>query len=101
MDCFITADAWLIKEKVKQLTGEEVDSPFELFQEVKKYLRPLPPEPFKMGQTDSKVIDIRRRTKVGRNDPCPCGSVKKYKKCCGGEPMVVTRATNDNSERTD
>ena len=23
-------------------------------------------------------------TKVGRNDPCPCGSGKKYKKCCGG-----------------
>ncbi len=25
----------------------------------------------------------RVRTKVGRNDPCPCGSGKKYKKCCG------------------
>ncbi|MBS49509.1 MAG: YecA family protein [Sphingobium sp.] len=24
-----------------------------------------------------------RRTKVGRNDRCPCGSGKKYKKCCG------------------
>lgn len=24
-----------------------------------------------------------RRTKVGRNDPCPCGSRKKYKRCCG------------------
>lgn len=24
--------------------------------------------------------------KVGRNDPCPCGSGKKYKKCCGKEP---------------
>lgn len=24
-----------------------------------------------------------RRWKVGRNDPCPCGSGKKYKKCCG------------------
>jgi SWIM/SEC-C metal-binding protein len=22
-------------------------------------------------------------TKVGRNDPCPCGSGKKFKKCCG------------------
>lgn len=26
-----------------------------------------------------------RHTKVGRNDPCPCGSGKKYKKCCGGK----------------
>jgi len=25
----------------------------------------------------------RRATKIGRNDPCPCGSGKKYKKCCG------------------
>jgi uncharacterized protein YecA (UPF0149 family) len=24
------------------------------------------------------------RQKVGRNDPCPCGSGKKFKKCCGG-----------------
>ena len=26
---------------------------------------------------------IRENPKVGRNDPCPCGSGKKYKKCCG------------------
>ena len=26
----------------------------------------------------------RTTSKVGRNDPCPCGSGKKYKKCCGG-----------------
>jgi preprotein translocase subunit SecA len=25
----------------------------------------------------------RHGAKVGRNDPCPCGSGKKYKKCCG------------------
>ena len=26
---------------------------------------------------------IRREKKIRRNDPCPCGSGKKYKKCCG------------------
>ncbi|OGO77586.1 MAG: hypothetical protein A2Y23_11525 [Clostridiales bacterium GWB2_37_7] len=26
---------------------------------------------------------VRTEVKVGRNDPCPCGSGKKYKKCCG------------------
>ena len=32
----------------------------------------------------SKVETFRRETpKVGRNDPCPCGSGKKFKKCCG------------------
>lgn len=29
---------------------------------------------------------LRRETKVGRNDPCPCGSGKKFKKCCYGKP---------------
>jgi preprotein translocase subunit SecA len=33
---------------------------------------------------EGKVKTIRRASKkVGRNDPCPCGSGKKYKKCCG------------------
>jgi len=31
-----------------------------------------------------KIETFRRETpKVGRNDPCPCGSGKKFKKCCG------------------
>ena len=30
-----------------------------------------------------KTAPIERKEKVGRNDPCPCGSGKKYKKCCG------------------
>ncbi|NEX21510.1 hypothetical protein G3480_14530 [Thiorhodococcus mannitoliphagus] len=28
-------------------------------------------------------------SKVGRNDPCPCGSGKKYKKCCGASAELV------------
>ncbi len=33
---------------------------------------------------DVKQAPLKRETpKVGRNDPCPCGSGKKYKKCCG------------------
>jgi preprotein translocase subunit SecA len=32
----------------------------------------------------SQSETVRRETpKVGRNDPCPCGSGKKYKRCCG------------------
>jgi preprotein translocase subunit SecA len=34
-------------------------------------------------QTREKVQPIRMEKKVGRNDPCPCGSGKKYKKCHG------------------
>lgn len=34
---------------------------------------------------DSKIVDFhaKKKQKIGRNDPCPCGSNKKYKKCCG------------------
>ncbi|MBQ4645268.1 MAG: preprotein translocase subunit SecA [Clostridia bacterium] len=37
------------------------------------------------GETDGsdKKRPIKKGEKVGRNDPCPCGSGKKYKKCCG------------------
>ena len=32
---------------------------------------------------------IRKAKKIGRNDPCPCGSGKKYKKCCGAHEEVT------------
>lgn len=32
-----------------------------------------------------KVEPIKADGKVKRNDPCPCGSGKKYKKCCEGK----------------
>ncbi|MBU4425364.1 MAG: preprotein translocase subunit SecA [Proteobacteria bacterium] len=36
------------------------------------------------GGDESQPVTIRRKEKkIGRNDPCPCGSGKKYKKCCG------------------
>ncbi|MFA9379710.1 MAG: preprotein translocase subunit SecA [Acetanaerobacterium sp.] len=35
------------------------------------------------GDTSEKKQPVRKGAKVGRNDPCPCGSGKKYKKCCG------------------
>jgi len=37
------------------------------------------------GSAPKKKMPLRRSTeeKIGRNDPCPCGSGKKYKNCCG------------------
>jgi preprotein translocase subunit SecA len=37
------------------------------------------------GSGDMQTVQqvVRSGEKVGRNDPCPCGSGKKYKKCCG------------------
>ena len=35
------------------------------------------------GAKNVKVLPMKKAPKVGPNDPCPCGSGKKYKKCCG------------------
>jgi SWIM/SEC-C metal-binding protein len=51
----------------KVVIGIEPDKPEDIT-EVNRLL--YPPEPQKAEQ------------KVGRNDPCPCGSGKKFKKCC-------------------
>ena len=32
----------------------------------------------------TRAAEPRVKGKIGRNDPCPCGSRKKYKRCCGG-----------------
>jgi hypothetical protein len=40
-------------------------------------------ESLNQQRSNAFVEPIRNENKVGRNDPCPCGSGKKYKKCCG------------------
>ena len=50
--------------------------------EVKKWMQKHP-EVLQGGDV-VKVETVRREEpKIGRNDPCSCGSGKKYKKCCG------------------
>ena len=39
---------------------------------------------FMDGHAPKPVQSIRQGPKIGRNDPCPCGSGRKFKKCCGG-----------------
>ncbi len=48
--------------------------------------RQAPPEKLYWGYDDASLqagSPARAENKTGRNDPCPCGSGKKYKKCCG------------------
>jgi hypothetical protein len=46
--------------------------------------QPRAPQPARVGGDDAEVKTVRNEgPKVGRNDPCPCGSGKKYKKCHG------------------
>jgi preprotein translocase subunit SecA len=36
-----------------------------------------------LQEPESKPQPLVLEPKIGRNEPCPCGSGKKYKKCCG------------------
>ncbi|MBN1402737.1 MAG: SEC-C domain-containing protein [Anaerolineae bacterium] len=45
---------------------------------------PSPPPPSRPQSVAARdPFTPARSTKVGRNDPCPCGSGLKYKHCCG------------------
>lgn len=53
----------------------------------KPQLRSLPAEPFHLepgptGGSKSTPTPAPKSGKIGRNDPCPCGSGRKYKQCC-------------------
>ncbi|MBZ0166784.1 MAG: SEC-C domain-containing protein, partial [Candidatus Omnitrophica bacterium] len=43
-----------------------------------------PRSKFSPSEPPPKAVPVTKQgPKVGRNDPCPCGSGKKHKKCCG------------------
>jgi preprotein translocase subunit SecA len=51
--------------------------------QVKRQAAPKREQVFKAGATNRGFTARNAGKKVGPNDPCPCGSGKKYKKCCG------------------
>jgi len=44
---------------------------------------------FRLGGRKEVAPVVRGGPKVGRNDPCPCGSGKKFKKCCGANDALA------------
>ena len=62
--------------------GEEQEKPNAVQQALKREQVAKPTQTSGDG-TDTANKTVRKGKKVGRNDPCPCGSGKKYKKCCG------------------
>lgn len=82
-----------ILDKLKNMEGEETEAEFcalwmSLVNRIhRRNLNGWSPEEAyaRERQKDSRplVIKVNRRAAVGRNDPCTCGSGKKFKKCCG------------------
>jgi SEC-C motif len=44
-------------------------------------------DPYVYGEPQTEKAGRKKAARVGRNDPCPCGSGKKYKLCCGRKPL--------------
>lgn len=69
------------KEKLyKNMVAAKADWLYELPQWKEIYSEE---ELKKLYKEQKESTMIRKEKKIGRNDPCPCGSGKKYKKCCG------------------
>jgi tetratricopeptide (TPR) repeat protein len=79
-----------IAERLKEMC-EDSGRPDEArqFGEQAKRLRQEHLRPAARPVLSQSAGQTRRRVKVGRNDPCPCGSGKKFKKCCGSPAAEV------------
>ncbi len=64
----------------KNMVAAKADWLYELPQWEKIYTEE---ERKKLYKEQKESGTVRKEKKVGRNEPCPCGSGKKYKKCCG------------------
>ncbi len=86
------ADAYYAE--VDDAESSERGKSFEQFAETVRKLFPAALSAYAhLGRTIFEVLmqdvadhaELSQSTKIGRNDPCPCGSGKKYKKCCAGK----------------
>ncbi|OGJ17368.1 hypothetical protein A3K73_06115 [Candidatus Pacearchaeota archaeon RBG_13_36_9] len=69
-----------MEEITKEFTNDMKNIMKQRHEELKEKLKP-----FMIGKIEKlygKNLLIEPKRKIGRNSPCPCGSGKKYKKCC-------------------
>ncbi len=63
----------VVQEMIRRASGGSVDP---------ESSREANPATGRKGSQSEELRSVRQTEKVGRNDSCPCGSGKKYKKCC-------------------
>ena len=58
---------------------------FKSIRQMKKWMKEHEAELRAEGNPEQPKVEtvVHEGPRIGRNDPCPCGSGKKYKKCCG------------------
>jgi hypothetical protein len=70
-------------EHIREMRDSGRGFPTDLQAELAWWYEPEVDEVDEEAEAPPQLPYIRETPKVGRNDPCPCGSGKKYKKCCG------------------
>jgi preprotein translocase subunit SecA len=78
-DMFAEMTGRLSTEVVRRLCKIQVQKQETVKKETSRQMRLQ----YNRGGEATHVQTVRSGKKVGRNDPCPCGSGKKFKKCCG------------------
>ncbi len=78
----------MFQDMIARIEAETVANLMRLQVESEAAVEELAPEEdlplaFSGGEGPAPAPVRRKKKKIGRNDPCPCGSGKKYKKCCG------------------
>ena len=76
----------IFAEMTSRISTEVISRLFKIQVQKKETVKKEPVKQTRLNYNrgDGSVAQtVRREKKVGRNDPCPCGSGKKYKKCCG------------------
>lgn len=78
-DTFVTVDI-----ELEKLYYNMVAAKADWLYELPQWDSLLPEEKRKeLYKAQKKSMTVVKGKKIGRNDPCPCGSGKKYKQCCG------------------
>ena len=77
----------MFADMISRISTEVLKRLFKIQVQKRETIKKEPVRPARLnynrGEGLSTVQTVRRSKKVGRNEPCPCGSGKKFKKCCG------------------
>jgi len=73
----------MFEEMIRSIQEETISLLYRVKVEQNMPKREQVAQPVRATHGESVKKPVVRGEKIGRNDPCPCGSGKKYKKCCG------------------
>lgn len=74
-----------LPDEASELCSERSGQYYETKLELKRFLDVWKSTHMNVQSSAKKNVPIRKKQKVGANDPCPCGSGKKFKRCCRGK----------------